>query len=481
MSILNGLAVLFNVLLSLTAAGHALLRKRTPSSALGWIAVSLMFPLVGPFLYFLFGINRVQTLARKLDDRGPAERLDCQEYEEATANVALKAAELSLPRSFAQIARISDIVTHLPLVGGNTVELLPNGESAYPAMLESIRQAESFVFLVTYIFETNQTGRQFIDALARAAARGVDVRVIIDGVGEYYCWRRAGTLLQRRGVRVVRFLPPRLLPPAIRINLRNHRKILIADGQVAYTGGMNIGDRHLAQNVRNRKRVIDLHFCLQGPVVMQIEQTFLEDWAFCTGDRSQPPPIPPSPVSSGSAVCRVITDGPNEAVNKLNTIIAGAISSSREEILIMTPYFLPSAEIISALQSAALRGVAVKVVLPKKNNLFFIAWATNNILRDLVYWGINVYYQPPPFVHSKLFVVDRQYAQIGSANFDPRSLQLNFELSVEIYEAQVARTLAGHIEEQVQKSTAVCLTEVEQRPLLVKIRDALMWLFSPYF
>jgi cardiolipin synthase A/B len=481
MHFLNSLAVILNILLSVGTAGHALLNKRTPATALGWIAVCLMFPVIGPFLYFLFGINRVATRARKLEDKGPVKHLDGRGYQDAAAGVRLKAAELSLPRSFSQIARISDIVTHLPLVGGNAIDILPNGEAAYPAMLESIYQARSFVLLATYIFDGNKTGKQFIEALAGAVERGVDVRVIIDGVGEYYYWRRVGTLLRRRGVHVARFIPPRLIPPAIRINLRNHRKILIVDGQVAYTGGMNIGDRHLADNLRNKKRVVDLHFRLRGPVVMQIEQSFLEDWAFCTGERNLPLPQPTCPVTTGSAVCRVITDGPNEAVNKLSTIVLGAISSSREQVLIMTPYFLPSVEIIAALQSAALRGVEVTVVLPRKNNLPFIAWATNNVLRDLVYWGVNVYYQPPPFVHTKLFIVDRQYVQIGSANIDPRSLQLNFELAVEIYDADIARTLVDHIRQQQKQSTPVTLRDVEQRPLIVKLRDAAMWLFSPYF
>ncbi|MFO7838671.1 MAG: cardiolipin synthase [Desulfosalsimonadaceae bacterium] len=469
-----------SILLSLVTAGHALLHKQTPSSALGWIAVCLIFPFAGALLYFLFGINRVETRARKLESKSQSFSAHTQHnYEEAAAAVSLVASELRLPRSYAQIARISDKVTRLPLVDGNRVDLLPGGETAYPEMLESIEQAEHYVFLTTYIFEANHSGRQFIDALTRAVRRGLDVRVLIDGVGEYYYFPRAGTLLKKNGVRVARFIPPRLFPPNLHINLRNHRKILIADGQIGYTGGMNIGDRHLAHQIKNRSRVQDMHFRLKGPVVMQMEQSFLEDWAFCTGDMSAPPP--PTPIPSGPAICRTITDGPNEDLNKLATIIVGAISSSREQVLIMTPYFLPSLEMISALQSAALRGIDVKVVLPALNNLPFIHWATNNMVRDLLYWGVRIYYQPPPFAHTKLFVIDQQYAQIGSANLDPRSLRLNFELAVEIYEQHVARTIAGHIEHRIKHASPLALSEIEQRPLIIKIRDALMWLFSPYF
>ena len=479
MNIIHGFVLTLNILLSLTTAGHALLHKRTPSSALGWIAVCLIFPFAGAFLYFLFGINRVETRARKLEGKRSAHPVEDREYRKAAADLSIAASQLDLPRSYAQIARISDKVTRLPLVGGNRVDLLPGGETAYPEMIESIEQAKHYVFLTTYIFEANKTGRKFIDALARAVKRGLDVRVLIDGVGEYYYFPRAGALLKKNGVRVARFIPPRIFPPTIHINLRNHRKILIADGQIAFTGGMNIGDRHLAQQVTNRSRVIDMHFRLKGPVVMQIEQAFLEDWAFCTGETSAPRPARPTP--SGTAICRTITDGPNEDINKLDIIILGAISSSREQVLIMTPYFLPSLEMISALQSAALRGIDVKIVLPGKNNLPFIHWATSNMLREMLYWGVKVYYQPPPFVHTKLFVVDQRYAQIGSANFDPRSLRLNFELSVEIYDQHVAQTIAGHIEHRIKRSQQIGFSDIEQRPLIIKFRDALMWLFSPYF
>jgi len=479
MNILHGFLLTLNILLALTTAGHALLHKRTPSSALGWIAVCLFFPFAGAFFYFLFGINRVETRAKKLEDKRSAVSIEGEGYREATSDVSIMASQLDLPRSYAQIARISDKVTRLPLVDGNRVDLLPGGETAYPEMIESIEQAESYVFMTTYIFETNKTGRQFIDALGRAAKRGLDVRVLIDGVGEYYYFPRASTLLKKQGVAVARFIPPRILPPNIHINLRNHRKILIADGQTAFTGGMNIGDRHLTDRITNRARVIDMHFRLKGPVVMQIEQSFMEDWTFCTGEMATPRPNNPAPC--GPAICRAITDGPNEEINKLATIILGAISSSREQVLIMTPYFLPSLEMISALQSAALRGIDVKIVLPAKNNLPFIHWATNNMLWELLYWGVRVYYQPPPFVHTKLFVIDQQYAQIGSANFDPRSFRLNFELSVEIYDQYVAQTIAEHIEHRISHSQPIQRSDIEQRPLIIKFRDALMWLFSPYF
>lgn len=479
MHILNWASISFSILLSVTTAGHALLHQRYPSSALGWVAVCLVFPFVGPVLYFLFGINRVETRAKKLEGRRPTAFVDLQNFEKAAHIVSVMPGELDLPVRFSEIARISERVTGLPLLAGNRVKILHNGEAAYPEMLRAIESAQKSVYLTTYIFDTTETGKRFITALADATARGVDVRVIIDGIGELYSITRAGARLKKAGVKMARFLPPTLFPPSAHINLRNHRKILIVDGQTGFTGGINIGDRHLVDARRRKKnRMVDIHFRLTGPIVMQLEQVFLEDWAFCTGEQTKP--TPSLPVQSGNVLCRAITDGPNEDLNKLSTILIGAISSARKRILVMTPYFLPSAEMISALKTAAIRGIDVQIVLPQKNNLPFVQWASNNTLSELIYWGVRVYFQPPPFVHSKLFLLDDHYIQIGSANLDPRSLRLNFEFNVEIYDREVNQTLADHVTTRIRASRQLTLAELENRPLPVKVRDAVVWLFSPY-
>jgi len=476
MNILYSALVTFIILIAMAAAGHALLYKRDPRAALGWIAVCLLYPLVGPILYFLFGINRVRTRAKKLHHYWQFPIYIG--YERAENEDAAAVSSLELPKEVKAIARISDAITRRPSVGGNTIEMLHNGEQVYPAMLNAIQDSKHSLFLSTYIFETNETGRQFIDALACAAGRGVDVRVILDGIGEWYSSPRAGTLLKRRDVRITHFLPPRLFPPALHINLRNHRKILVADGCIGFIGGMNIGDRHLAERVENPSRVVDAHFRLTGPAVTQIEQIFLEDWGFCTGESITPPKL--CAVSSGNTICRAIVDGPNEDLDRLSTILVSAVSTAQSHISIMTPYFLPSRELIAALQAAALRGVVITIVLPSKNNLAFVHWATRNMLWELLVWGARVFYQPPPFVHTKLFVVDNHYAQVGSANIDPRSLRLNFELALEVFDKGFVDVLEDHIQKCRKQSTEVTLSDCDNRFLPLRIRDALAWLFSPY-
>jgi cardiolipin synthase len=241
---------------------------------------------------------------------------------------------------------------------------------------------------------------------------------------------------------------------------------------------MNIGDRHLAQNFENPSRVVDVHFRVQGPVVAQIEQVFLEDWHFATGEHTLQSYVPVR--NMGEAVCRTIVEGPNEDLDSLATILVGVVSSVHRRLSIMTPYFLPSRELIGALKAAALRGVAVNVILPAKNDIPFVHWATRNMLWELLERGIRVHYQPPPFVHTKLLVVDGAYAQIGSANIDPRSLRLNFELVIEVYNKLFAESLETHVRDAIARSREISLEEVDRRPLPVKTRDALAWLFSPY-
>ena len=472
MTLLHLATVALVLALALLSAGHVLLYKRDPRAALGWIFVCLWLPLMGPALYWIFGLNRIATRAHKLDqERAPG---NLQESRDPVSQDSATAAEERTP-----LARVAAAVTGVSLTAGNRVTALNNGEQAFPAMLAAISEAKSTVYLCTYIFETNRTGLLFVDALAEAVERGVRVRVIVDGVGELYSWPRVSRLVQRRGVPVSSFLPPRLMPPALHFNLRTHRKILTVDGRVGFTGGMNLGDRHLAGDPQNKRPVVDLHFRLEGPAVAQMEAVFRQDLEFVSGEVLPPSPPPPE-AASGSALCRVIVDGPDENLDKLLMIYLGAISAAEHRIYVMTPYFLPPREILASLNAAAVRGVEVVIVLPEKNNLFYVHWATRKLLWELLQRGVRVLYQPPPFVHSKLFLVDDRYVLVGSANLDPRSLRLNFELNVEVYDRLLAHQLASQFREVLEASQEVTLEDMDSRSIPIRIRDALPWLMSPY-
>jgi len=459
---------------SLFSAGHALLNKRDPRAALGWVAMCLLLhPAVGALLYWGFGVNRIRTRARKWQRRG-----HWASHRHVRTNKAIDSETIPEPlgSSVATLVAVSSRVAQWPVLGGNRVTMLQNGEGAYPAMLASIRSAHRSVYLCTYIFDTDGTGKAFIDALGAAVHRGCDVRVLVDGLGAMYSFPRAIGRLRAAGVPAASFLP---MSKGIHINLRNHRKLLIVDGATAYTGGMNIGDRHLAARTANRHRVADLHFEFQGPAALQMTEVFLDDWRFATGNSATHARLHPTP-AAGDAYCRGITDGPNDDFEKLQWVIIGAISAARHRVRIMTPYFLPESPLVSALVAAALRGIEVEIVLPRQNNLPYVAWATESLLWQLLIYDIRIYYQPPPFTHTKYLLIDASYAQIGSANLDPRSLRLNFEFNVEIYDPAVSEELGRHFEMTVSRSKRITLAQVDGRSLPVRLRDACAKLFVPY-
>jgi len=461
--------------LSLLSAGHALLWKRDPRSALGWSLVSLALPVAGPLLYWSMGINRISRRARRWQESG--RRLaGTDSFQSFPQERPL----LPLPPEcshLTELRSLADRVVASPLTAGNSLVPLHNGDHAYPAMLEAIAAARHSIHLSTYIFDGDATGRMFIDALRAASRRGVEVRVIVDGMGEKYSFPTARRLLRGSGVEVVRFLPMR---QGGRLNLRNHRKILVVDGKTGFTGGMNIGGRHMVEQPETSAPVVDLHFLVQGPVVADLQRVFLEDWFFVTGrlldDENYFPCLEPM----GSALARTIGDGPDKEFRKLHWILMGALSCAAGRVRIMTPYFIPDRALISAMATTAMRGIEVSLVLPACNNLPYVHWASRSYLWELLQCGIRIYYQPPPFVHSKLFLVDGHWSLVGSANLDPRSLRLNFELNMEVYDRELTARLEGHFAEVLSRAREITLEEMDGRPLPEKLRDGAAKLLSPY-
>jgi cardiolipin synthase len=466
---------------------HALLRKRDPRGQLMWLAVCVGLPAIGALFYWVFGVNRIRTRARRWQEKG---RFDAGRqfgvYERAAAALSNQHPEVA--EEMLLLLQISERVTGRPLVGGNQVEPLRNGESAYPAMIEAIDNAQSCIFLCTYLFDTDKAGRDFVDALVRAGERGVKVHVLLDAIGERHARPRAGKLLAgKKGVAVARFLPLSFSLRGLRINLRNHRKIFTVDGKVGFTGGMNIGQRHMVDDPDNRNITADMHFRMRGPVVRVLEEVFCEDWYFATGNdvwQSEEEGAQPcdgeGPKEPGTALCRGVRDGPNEDYEMLQWILVGALTCARRSVKILTPYFIPSRELLAALKAAVLRGAEVELVLPEKSNLRFVDWATNALLDEVIEMGVIVYHQPSPFDHSKLLIVDDFYVNLGSANLDPRSLQLNFEFNVEVFDPRLAKSLSEHVDAIVERSRRVTRVWLESRNLLAKLRDATVKIASPY-
>ncbi|MGN6137029.1 MAG: cardiolipin synthase [Aureliella sp.] len=456
---------------SFLAAAHVVLHKRSARAAVGWMGVIWLAPFLGTSLYLLLGINRIERHAKRKRPSTTVELEPCVvpiADEHSVANPNLR-----------DLMRLAGTISGLPLTAGNSVQTLVDGDEAYPAMLAAIDQATQSVTLATYIFDRDRVGLQFVAALGRAVSRGVRVRVLIDNVGASYRFPTVLGPLRRAHVPVAFFLPT-LLPWRLQYsNLRNHRKVLIVDGRIAFTGGMNIRQGHEVK-IPSRGPVRDLHFRIVGPVVGQLQEIFAVDWRFTTDELLSGPEWFACAEDSGAVAARCIADGPDESLDRTRKLLHGAISVARKSIAIVTPYFLPDDALITALNIAAMRGVTVDIFVPERGNLRFVQWAATSQYWQVLEHGCRLWLTPPPFDHTKIMLVDEEWALVGSTNWDPRSLRLNFELNVELYSIQCGAQLAKLIESRRQAGRRLTLADVNSRPLLIQLRDGVARLLSPY-
>ncbi|HEX4349978.1 MAG TPA: cardiolipin synthase [Verrucomicrobiae bacterium] len=456
----------------LLATSHTLLYKRDTRAAIIWIGVIWTLPVLGPLLYLILGVNRIRRRAIKLGVHKTLSRPVPENLGEA---------ESSCAEHLQHIARVVSRVATQVLTTGNHIEPLCAGDAAFPAMLAAIEAAKKSITLCTYIFDNDVSGRKFVAALEGAVKRGVAVRVLIDSAGTRYSWPPITWRLHHTKIPYARFLPTSLFAPwqVATINLRNHRKSLVVDGLIAFTGGMNIRHGNVLAD-KPKSPVQDLHFRVTGPVVTELQEAFANDWAFTTDEILDGETWFPGVPEAGDVIARVITDGPDADFENARWTLLAALAEAQTSIKILTPYFLPDTALVTAINLASLRGVRVDIVLPAKNNLPFVHWASCAMWWQVLERGCHIWLTPPPFDHSKLMIVDGHWVLFGSANWDSRSLRLNFELNVEAY----GRTFATEMEETFSNKIAtareVTLAEMDGRSLFIKLRDSVARLFSPY-
>jgi cardiolipin synthase A/B len=453
-----------HLLLSACVTCHVLLRKRDVSAAIGWIGLAWFSPILGSVLYLLFGINRVRLRALRLKGG--------------------KSVSLQPPVPYFQpgdamapLEHAIGVITRRPALEGSSVTMLHCGDEAYPLMLAAIADARHCVGLSSYILHNDAWGGRFLAALTEADARGVAVRVLIDGVGGGYFRSPAYHQLRTAGVQAARFMHSPLPWNMPFLNLRNHKKVLIVDGRTGFTGGLNIADENVLAGAPSHP-VRDLHFRLEGAVLAQLCEAFVHDWRFSTGEVLDGEGWTPEANPAGEAVARVITSGPDEDLEKIEMIALQAIACAQNSIRIMTPYFLPGEELLTALSLAAGRGIAVDVLIPERSNHVLIDWAIRAHISPMLAAGCRVWRNKPPFDHSKLMVIDDRWCLIGSSNWDARSLRLNFELNVEIYHSGLAQQAADTIEKLCDHP--LTLDDLNRRWLPTRLRDAALRLMLPY-
>jgi cardiolipin synthase len=470
-------AALLHFALALFVSMHVVLRKRDPRSAVAWLGVIWLSPFVGAFLYYVLGINRITRKASKLRPRGGGGDVNGRGF---TPHAPGHGND-GISRFADRLHKYVNQLVPRPAVDGNQVDILGGGEVAYPAMIEAINQAKTSIAMSSYIFDRGRIARDFIGALKLATARGVEVRVLVDAVGAHYTLPTVNSLFRKAGVRLRYFLPVIFPWQFGTTNLRNHRKVLIVDGWLAFTGGLNIRDRHDRRLSKIWSYVEDMHFRVAGPVVQQLQEVFVDDWNFATGERLTGKRwFPGQYPSGGPSRCRAVADGPDENFEKIKWILQGAITKATERVWIVSPYFVPDSDLLASLKIAALSGVDVRIIVPRHNNIPFVQWASLALFPGLVDVGIKVYLSKPPFDHSKLMVADRDWSFIGSSNWDARSLRLNFELNVEVYDRELNRRLADIFERKQELSKQVDRIWFAKRKLWQRLRDNSARLLSPY-
>lgn len=466
----------FVFVFELACALHAILYKRDTRATITWMGLIWLTPFVGAVLYILFGVNRIQRRARRL--RGRLVYSKSAAKHSAVPKNQLPDKIGNQFHYFEPLVRMIDQLAEQPLLAGNKIDPLINGDEAYPAMIEAIENAKVSVTLCTYIFDNDQAGKRFVDALTAAKERGVEIRILIDDVGSRYSFPSVVWKLRYRGIRVARFMPNFFPTRFAYSNLRLHRKVMVVDGRFGFTGGMNIreGGWH---SLNCKSKMCDTHFRCTGPIVAQLQESFAEDWVFSTKELLEGEKWFPLIEPDGPILARGVPSGPDEDFGELRTAVVGALGAAKKKIAIVTPYFLPDDAIIEALNVAALRGVQVDIILPNMNNLRLVHWACRATLPQVLERGCRVWFQSGCFDHTKLLVIDGIWSMFGSANWDPRSFRLNFEYNVESYDADLAAKLQKLVDERLSHATEMTRDILAARPWLIKVRDGVARLFSP--
>ena len=456
-----------DLVLALAVTVDVLLKKSDVRAALGWIGAAWLVPILGPVLYFLFGINRVVRRAVKLGRMDAAiARTSGGATPDAASNIAL-------------LSSVSQKISQSPLTSGNKLTILEGGDQAYPEMLAAIRGARRSIAMSSYIFRNDAAGAEFAEALSAAVQRGVTVRVLLDGLGTGYLYPGIYYRMRRGGVTAARFLHTWLPWRMPFLNMRNHRKLLVADGTLAFLGGINIGVENCA-HLDPKHQVKDVHFKVEGPAACAVMEAFARDWAFTTDENLEDDSWWPKLKDQGTVFARGLSSGPDADIYKLELILGAALTCAQKRVRIVTPYFLPDARLQFAIAQAGLRGVEVEIVIPSCSDQRLMDWAMRGHLRFFRHIRATIIATPPPFDHTKLCTVDGEWSLIGSSNWDVRSFRLNFEFDLEVIDRDFTARLDELIDTRIARGKMLTPDMLAAEPVWKRLRNAAARLLMPY-
>ncbi|MFC7749638.1 cardiolipin synthase [Paenibacillus thermoaerophilus] len=475
--------LLGTVLYLLQLATVLALEFRRPARAVAWLVISFVTPLIGFGIYYLLAadFSRRRKLRRLGRRRMPQARRTrrskggdrtFRQIPESTADA------LGHTCAFDRLERIMLSLPGSPASTRNRVRVLPDAEQAYEAMLRAIESARHHIHFCFYILRDDESGRRFRDALIRKASEGVRVRVLYDGIGSYELSDSFIRSLTQAGIRTAAFLPPRIALLDKRLNYRNHRKIVVVDGRIGFTGGLNIGDEYLGMDPK-LGHWRDLHLELEGQAVHDLQQIFLRDWAYAAGEKlSDAAYYPPADIAGGQRV-RIVPDGPDLDGNPLLELFFTALATARSRIGIVTPYFIPDPALLTAIKTAALGGLDVRIVLPGRADSRLVQWASLSYVQELLDAGVRFFQYQNGFIHSKLVLVDGAFASVGTANLDMRSLHYNFELTAVLLDEGLAEELYRQFERDIEHSVEIQAGVFAWRSRLQRGKEMLGRLLAP--
>ena len=478
------LSTLLNVFLTLswcgaivTAPSVLLQRAGRPASALSWLFALFALPAVAVTAWWLIGRTHLQRKSRRRRNAEQAMTRSLQATRDAVDDLQQQHRQAMAQRSCLAPSLPPDFEDSVfPATAGNCVRLLPDTRRTHQAWFELIDAAGHHIHCLFYIWRDDDIGRALRDRLAARAAQGVEVRVLIDAVGSFGLPKHFFDSLQRHGGQIARFMPIRLLSAAPTLNFRNHRKLLIADARHAWTGGVNVGDEYLDWQ--------DIGIHIDGPGVSQLQEVFVDDWFFTTGEelserdyfREEHPHV--SDDGEATAICETIASGPHQAFNMTRDMVFLAVNQCRQRLWITTPYFIPGAALMMALRTAVYRGVDVRIYLPADSDAPLVARASRVFYQELLAGGVRIF-ETPGMLHAKSLLLDDDAVIIGSANLDVRSFKLNFEVSTFVTQPQLNQALSAMMQKLEHGAHEVRLQDLQNTSILNRLHDALAHLLSP--
>ena len=466
----NILMVLY-VLTVLAVVVVVLSENRNPVKSMAWMLVLVLLPIVGLVVYFIFGRS---LKGMKLISRSHLRELRrMNDFPEAVQ------LEEGLSDSSRQLISLVNKLTENHLFKGHDIQVFTTGEGKFETMLRDIEQAREFIHLQYFILENDLTGRRLIELLQRKAREGVRVRVLYDYVGSFYMRPKVLKQMRAAGIDVHPFMELTFTQFFLRLNWRNHRKIVVIDGRIGYVGGMNIADRYVS-GTRKEQAWRDTHLRLEGEAVVALQYSFAIDWDYTTRELLNMPPkrfVPPT--DRPSYLMQMVNSGPTSRWNNISFVFLKAVTLAKHSLYIQTPYFLPSDPLLKAIQSAALAGVDVRLIIPRRPDSNMLRHATGSYIKECLQAGVKIYFYEPTMMHAKMVIVDDEFVTTGSTNFDFRSFEHNFEFNALVYSKEFNREMKAIFEDDLTRSTRVSMGKWKQRPLAQKALESVMRLIAP--